>query len=198
VSPAFIAFEGIDGSGKTTQARLLFERLHSIGIPIVLTREPSDGPYGQTIRQYLFEQKELSDQEWFELFHQDRLDHIQNIVQPALDQGIHVITDRYYLSSAVYQSDSSWSVDRIIEFSERRLPQPSLCILVDVDPRVAATRTTLRGSRDSFEQAEEKQSIYREKYLTVSRPWIERVDGNKNISILRDEIRLLVAEKLGI
>lgn len=100
----FIVFEGADGAGTTTQARLLVDRLRNMGIPAVYMAEPTFGPVGATIRANL--RANLGDLSWrvlFHLFSADRCWHIENEIRPALEEGIVVVCDRFYHSTVVYQ-----------------------------------------------------------------------------------------------
>ena len=98
-----IALEGIDGTGKTTQLKMLAEVLLSLGYDVVATREPTDGRYGQRIRQVLRDRSSMTPQEELELFLLDRKEHVTTIINPGLAAGKIVLTDRYYLSTVAYQ-----------------------------------------------------------------------------------------------
>ena len=93
----FIVFEGIDGTGKSTQVRLLTEKLKKLGYAVVATREPTDGPYGQKIRELFLDRNTVSQDEELELFMADRAQHVEQVIAPALSDGRIVISDRYYL-----------------------------------------------------------------------------------------------------
>ena len=98
----FIVFEGIDGTGKSTQVRLLAKALRELGQEVVTSKEPTDGPVGTRLRQSA-EKGRLSPQEELDLFHQDRRDHVQSLIAPALERGDTVIVDRYFFSTMAYQ-----------------------------------------------------------------------------------------------
>lgn len=115
----FVVFEGLDGAGSTTQARLFVEALAQQGVPVVATAEPSDGPVGNLIRQALRRRVVLADGDRLDgktiaaLFAGDRIDHLRSRVEPALAAGTHVVSDRYVHSSLAYQSvecDLDWVV----------------------------------------------------------------------------------------
>ena len=152
----FIVIEGIDGSGTTTQCSILANQLTRKGLPVHVTREPSDGPIGVLIRQILMGRvvvpashgtRPPSWATMAALFAADRLDHLEAEVIPNLNDGVSVICDRYDHSSVAYQtissgggSDvSSWVLDL-----NRRARRPDLTLVLDVDPEIAASR---RGSR---------------------------------------------------
>lgn len=126
-----IVMEGVDGAGKTTQARLLAAALEERGWPVVLTREPTDGPHGERLRRYLAgPTRHLSPEEELELFTADRRDHVREIIQPALAGRRIVITDRYYYSSAAYQGASGLDPARILEINEAFAPRPHLVFIL--------------------------------------------------------------------
>src|SRR3989338_2355735 len=99
----FIAFEGLDGSGSSTQAQLLAKRLEKKGKKVLVTKEPtSDNPTGKLIRSVLQHRQKMSPQELQRLFTEDRAEHLKNVIEPALAAGTTVITDRYLFSTLAY------------------------------------------------------------------------------------------------
>ena len=99
----FIVFEGIDGTGKTTQLHLLAEKLRQRGYAVVSTREPTEGVYGQKIRELFVDRGAASPERELELFIADREQHVKETIEPALADGCIVLSDRYYLSTVAYQ-----------------------------------------------------------------------------------------------
>jgi dTMP kinase len=99
----FIIFEGIDGTGKSTQLHLLAEKLKQLDYAVVSTREPTNGPYGKKIRELFVDRTAATLEEELELFIADRDQHVQEVIAPALADGSIVICDRYYLSTVAYQ-----------------------------------------------------------------------------------------------
>ena len=163
-----IVFEGIDGAGTTTQSALLHETLEASFGRCLLTREPSDGPVGMLIRQVLrgrlrggdgsggtspFDARSLA-----LLFAADRLDHLYGEVVPALKAGVHVISDRYLLSSLAYQSldmELAW-----IREINRLAARPDLTILLDVPAREALQRLQIsRAGSELFEKPEALERV---------------------------------------
>lgn len=149
----FISFEGIDGSGKTTQAALLAETLRTAGHEVVLTREPGGSAGAEQIRRLLVEgsAERWSPETELLLFAAARRDHLERTIRPALERGAWVITDRFVDSSRVYQgaarADLRHAVDSIhalmIEI------EPDLTFVIDMDPAEALARTRRRAAAGS-------------------------------------------------
>lgn len=160
----FVVLEGIDGSGTTTQAALLAESLRARGCTVVLTREPTSRAIGTLIRAALQHQLVLPEGHTVTLppaslallFAADRLDHLEHVVEPALARGAVVISDRFDLSSLVYQSatdpDGAGALEWLRRINERAR-RPDLTVVVDVPAEVAEERRRLRGGvAELFEQ----------------------------------------------
>lgn len=153
----FISFEGIDGSGKSTQARLLAEDLRRAGRDVVLTREPGGSPGAEEIRRLLVEgdPDRWSAETEILLFTAARRDHWERLIAPALAHGATVVTDRFADSTRVYQGttrgDLLGLVDRLHALMIPR--QPDLTLVLDVDPAAALVRAQARpGDEMRFER----------------------------------------------
>ncbi len=152
----FISFEGIDGCGKSTQARLLADALRSDGRKVVLTREPGGSPGAEEIRRLLVEgagERWSAETECL-LFTAARRDHLERTIRPALDAGNTVITDRFADSTRVYQGatrgDLRGLVDRMHDLAIG--VEPDLTFVIDLDPATALVRGNARGgAEDRFE-----------------------------------------------
>lgn len=140
----FIVIEGLDGSGLSTQAGLLKDWMAEQGMAVYLTKEPTAGPVGGLIRLALGRRLSFSasnqdnDAIMALLFAADRMDHLATDIVPKLESGVHIICDRYYLSSFAYQSrsvDLAW-----LRSLHARCRRPDLMILLDVSPRVCCER----------------------------------------------------------
>src|SRR5262245_31030289 len=125
-----IAFEGIDGAGKTTQARRLVSDLTERGVPAIYTKEPTDGPHGRAIRATATTGR-LPPAEELALFVADRREHVAGELEPALTAGTCVVIDRYYLSTAAYQGARGLDPARILTDNEAFAPAPDVCFLLD-------------------------------------------------------------------
>ncbi|GMV72948.1 MAG: thymidylate kinase [Phycisphaerales bacterium] len=139
-----IAFEGIDGAGKTTQARLLLEALTGIGLSALLTKEPTDGPHGQRLRESARSGR-LSVDEELALFIADRRDHIEQQLRPRMEAGDVVLVDRYYYSTAAYQGARGLDWREIIRTNEEFAPRPDLVLILDCSPESGRRRIARRG-----------------------------------------------------
>ncbi|MGC8603492.1 MAG: dTMP kinase [Desulfomonilaceae bacterium] len=176
----FIVFEGIDGSGKTTQARLLADFLESRGILFVLTREPSDGAIGKQLRHLT---SRLTPEEESVLFLEDRLHHFETLIGPALKAGKHVICDRYYYSSAAYQGAQGLNPDAILNKNRSVVPAPDIVFLIRVSVETAIMRigkSRLAGL-SVFEKTKDLQTVSAI-YDSFQDPIIKRIDGEQTIS----------------
>jgi len=152
----FISFEGIDGSGKSTQARLLSERLRARGAEVVLTREPGGSPGAEEIRRLLVEGGEdrWSPETELLLFTAARRDHVERLISPALARGAIVVSDRFADSSRVYQGLARAENRRLVEELHRLMIgiEPDLTFIIDIAAEVSLTRGALRGGvEDRFE-----------------------------------------------
>lgn len=152
----FLSFEGIDGSGKSTQSRALAQRLRARGHEVVLTREPGGSPGAEDIRRLLVEgdPDRWSPETEILLFSAARRDHLERTIRPALARGAVVITDRFADSTRVYQgaarADLRATVDALHDLMIGT--EPDLTLVMDMEPRAALTRGLARQSgEDRFE-----------------------------------------------
>lgn len=199
----FIVIEGIDGSGKGTQADLLKKRLLEIGKEVILTSEPTGTPTGKLIREHLAVPF-LDDEALALLFASDRIEHLEKEVRPALESGKIVVSDRYVYSSIAYQGqkvDMEW-VGEINKYADR----PDLVILLDMDPKITEKRMKERGGEmEYFEMDRYFQEDVRKTFIRLSRgqnqpeslktKWFV-VDGSIDKGIIHDMIWDMVMESL--
>lgn len=155
-----IAFEGIDGTGKSTQLPLLAAYLRSLGYTVVETREPTTGPYGQQIRALYRNRQQVSPEQELELFELDRRQHVQECILPALAQGAIILTDRYYFSTAAYQGAAGCDPELI--FARHHFaPEPDMVLLLTMSAGESVARIQeLRGEvLNDFEQQEQLEKV---------------------------------------
>ena len=149
-----IAFEGIDGSGTSTHSRLLHEFLAQQGFRVLLTREPTKGIIGQLIRKTLQNECLIHQPEAYALlFAADRIQHVKEIIEPALEQGQIVITTRYIESSLAYQSAQGLPIEWI-QVINQNIIWPDITIILDIDPENALSRIKRRAKLEKFENAD--------------------------------------------
>jgi dTMP kinase len=172
----FICIEGLDGCGKTTQAKLLAKKLGK-SHKAVYTAEPSRGKIGTYIRECcLYGEKRLSTVVEALLFAADRVEHVENEVLPALREGRLVISDRYVYSSLAYQGAAGLSLEWIEKVNEHAL-KPDLAVFIDVDPKTVMNR--LKSKRSVMENMETQQKV-RDIYLKfVAKGELVGLDGNR-------------------
>jgi dTMP kinase len=156
----FVVLEGIDGSGTTTQAELLGRALERHGRVPLVTREPTKGAVGTLIRQALEQKLTLDWQTMALLFAADRRDHAAREIVPALERGEVVVSDRYVLSSLVYQSATSPLGDAALPWLyelNRGVPTPDLTLVFDVPAEIAEQRRKARGGPAELYETSELQ-----------------------------------------
>lgn len=195
-----IAFEGLDGVGKTTQARLLALALARVGCWVVLTREPSHGPYGRQLRELLQQpQAPLSPAAALELFVADRRHHVATVIRPALANNRLVITDRYYYSTLAYQGAAGLSLELIRQLHRQFAPPPDLVILLELPLAEVRLRLAQRqGSQTAaFENSAylaQVQQVFQE--LTDS--CLQRVEARGTPAEVHQRVWQLVRSRLGL
>jgi dTMP kinase len=174
---AFICIEGLDGCGKTTQAKLLVNKLAK-SHNALYTAEPSRGKIGGFIRKCcLYGEKRLSTVVEALLFAADRIEHVENEVLPALNEGHVVISDRYFFSSLAYQGAAGLSVEWIEKINEHAL-KPDLAVFIDVDPGVVMQR--LKPKKSVMETLETQQKVRKIYLQFVEKGRLTIIDGNKS------------------
>lgn len=200
-----IVFEGIDGSGKSTQVQLLSQKLQECKIPFYLTMEPSDLPIGALIRQILTGKMPAHPKVIAALFTADRLDHLLNEVNGIahmIEKGMLVIMDRYYFSSFAYQSVDV-PMDWVIQANALscEILRPAVNIFLDIDVDTALERIT--KNREQTELFEEKTRLIqvRERYMEAFKKLqdtekVAIIDGNQSQEKVAKEVWELIQEWL--
>ena len=180
----FIVFEGIDGSGKTTQAQLLASYLRDKGFEVALTAEPTSLPSGKELRAALSGNPKKSECEMAALFVLDRISHnndAENGIRALVERGAFVICDRYYYSTLAYQgmsTDYAWV--RSMNLSCPDIMKPDLCIYLDLLPNQSLER--IRRGRESTEiyETEEILTGVRNTFMKV----IDDLSSTDNIAVI--------------
>jgi dTMP kinase len=184
-----IAFEGIDGTGKSTQLPLLAAYLRSQGCVVVETREPTSGPYGQQIRALYQNRNQVSPEQELELFLLDRRQHVAECILPALAQGAIVLTDRYYFSTAAYQGAAGCDPAAIFARHDFA-PEPDLVLLLTQTPVESVARIRdLRGEKlNDFEQQEQLEKVAA-LFASFSHGCIVRIHAARPVAEVHSSIR---------
>lgn len=201
----FIAFEGIDGSGKSTQVKLLAYNLNNAGHKVYLTREPTDSNTGKLIRDIFSHKTEADHRTIAGLFVADRLDHLLNKtngILKKLEEGFTVITDRYYFSSYAYHG-THMPMEWVIQANSLSagLLRPDLNIYIDISPEVSMERLIQnRESTEMYETLENLNKVrikYSEAFkLLKSEEKIFSVNGNRSPQIIATDIWAKVSDFL--
>ena len=192
-----VALEGIDGCGKSTQARLLKEALVKRGLAAATFREPGDTEYGRELRRIFVEGRDTTPREEMRLFLEDRRIDVHTNILPALADGKIVIMDRYYLSSVVYQGALGVDPGEILTANEAIAPRPELTLLLDIPVDVARRRIrAARGVTNTFEEHDYLDEV-RAAYLSYcDAKKIVRVDATKLPGPVHRELLRLVLERV--
>ena len=194
-----VVFEGLDGSGKTTQLERLAAALRAHGHDVITTREPTDGPAGRLIREMARSGELVPPERELRWFIEDRREHVEAVIEPALAAGRIVLTDRYTLSSVAYQGARGLDPREILEASERDFPLPDLALVFEVDAALGLERVRGRGgvAEPAFEERaflERVAAIF----AGLDRPYLVRVDGRADADEVERRVAAGVRERTGL
>tara|TARA_B100000676_G_scaffold188920_1_gene185717 strand:- start:667 stop:1293 length:627 start_codon:yes stop_codon:yes gene_type:complete len=201
----FISFEGIDGSGKSTQIELLAKFLKNLSFEVVITREPGGSVGGEQIRNLLLqgETDRWSAETEILLFTAARRDHLERIILPALGDGKIVICDRFTDSTRMYQGMRGSNLRNLVELLNEKVIKcdPDLTIIIDINPETALKRAKSRKTvEERFEDfGVELQIKMRQGFIKLSKEFnnrIEVVDGQQSVDELTQDICTLVKAKI--
>ena len=197
LSGKFISFEGIDGCGKSTQAKILSEELIACGHKILLTREPGGSDGAEEIRNLLLtgNTDRWSAETEILLFTAARRDHLERTILPALDNGLAVICDRFSDSTRVYQGVTRGDLRNLVDqLDSAMIPrQPDITVLIDLDPTISLARAIERSNKEArFEDfGVEMQIKLRKGFLTLAHEFPNRfmvIDGSRNEAEVAENI----------
>ena len=201
----FISFEGIDGSGKSTQIQRLADFLRSLSFDIVVTREPGGSVGGEEIRKLLLQGDvdRWSAETEILLFTAARRDHLERIILPAMKNGQIVICDRFTDSTRMYQGMRGPKLKKLVDMLDKEVigHDPDLTILIDIDPEIGLRRAKSRETAEErFEDfGLELQKKMRKGFLNLSKQFSNRIsviDGHQSEDNVSKEICSLVKAKL--
>jgi len=188
----FIAFEGPDGSGQSTQVSFLAGYLEKHGIMVTTTKEPTEGVVGRKIRAIL-QKKETIDPYVLQVFFaKDREEHLREVIIPALDKGEVVISDRYYLSSIAFGS-LDCEFDKLFALNDKFI-LPDATLSLDVSPSVCVERISKRGEKkELFEESEKLKQVYNAyKFLAKLKSGVYSIDGDMPIMEVHKNIAKII------
>jgi len=194
-----IAFEGVDGAGKSTQLRRLAAALRAAGRDVVETREPTDGPWGRRIREMARSGARVAPEEELRWFLEDRREHVAAVIRPGVARGAIVLTDRYFLSTVAYQGARGLDPQRLLAEGEAEFPLPDLALVLDVDPEAGLARVAGRGgvAEPAFEEGAflaRAVAIFR----GLERPYVRHFDGRRSPEAVARSIWEAVRELLAL
>jgi dTMP kinase len=183
-----IVIDGIDGAGKTTQVEALRESLTAVGQVPVVSKEPTDGPWGRKIRDSAVSGR-MPPEEELTAFVQDRTEHVSQIILPALAAGRIVILDRYYYSTIAYQGCRGADTDIIEQDMETRFPVPDLTLILDIDPelsifRIHHSRKEMPNEFEKLDGLTKARAIFRQ----LKGSHVHILDGSLSVPALRTQI----------
>ncbi len=194
-----IAFEGIDGCGKSTQLEMLAGALRGRGIDVVTTREPTAGEHGQRIRAMAQSGERVDPKQELEWFVLDRREHVASVIEPGLAAGRVVLTDRYYLSSVAYQGARGLDVKSILADSEAEFPLPDLVVVIEIDPEKGLARVGARGgvAEPVFEEIDFQRRVA-EQFAALGCAYLMRVPGDGAPEAVHRRVAEIVLARLGL
>jgi len=188
-----VNLEGIDGCGKSTQSELLKKKLEDIGDEVIILKEPTKRPHGQKLWDMLRGKRKATNEEILDLFVLDRTQHVEEKIQPALDDGTVVLMDRYYYSSMAYQVAGGIDVN-VIRERHAFAPKPDVVLIFDLPVTIALERVRGHSEADEFEKEEHLEKV-REAYLNLrSDPLVRIVDSARAPEEIFEEVWKLVSE----
>jgi len=186
-----VAFEGIDGSGKSTQAKRFVKWAKKRGLDVVSSREPTDGPWGRKIREARFTER-MSPEDELAAFISDRKEHVETVIKPALARGELVVIDRYYYSTVAYQGARGLDPKMLLAKNRAFAPIPHLVVLVDVEPKAALERISSRGEgTDLFENLAALTRV-RELFLSLVDSHVAVVNGERPPDVVFGDVMMRI------
>jgi dTMP kinase len=189
----FIVIEGIDGTGKSTQASRLGEWFRTQGREVVVSREPTAGPWGKKVRESAASGR-LSPEEELEYFLNDRRQHVEELIAPSLAAGKVVILDRYYFSTMAYQGARGFDPSEIRRQNEAFAPVPDRLLILDLDVDSALERIGARG--DTANEFEKRENLERCQEIFLSlrgEDFVRLIDSHGTLDEVAERIRQAVA-----
>jgi dTMP kinase len=183
-----IVFEGIDGTGKSSHAKRLASYFSSLGREVVLSHEPTNGPWGRKLRESAATVRLDAEQE-LEYFLRDRQEHVEQLIRPSLAEGKVVILDRYYFSTMAYQGLRGFDPADIRARNEAFAPVPDLLIVLDLDVDIALQRIAGRGDQANLFEKRDALERIRETFLGLrDEPFVRIIDASQTMDDIAAQI----------
>jgi dTMP kinase len=192
----FIVLEGIDGCGKTTQAKRLVKRLTEKGFDAVFFREPSAGSWGRRLKKKARYQDGLTPEQEFELFQKDREENVELNIKPALKEKKIIVLDRYYFSTMAYQGAKGIDIKEIKDRNDKIAVPPDMVIILDVSARTGLNRIKERKKRDRLFEREDYLRDVRKIFKNFSGENIVHLDGRETKQSLFIKIEKMVMDRI--
>lgn len=187
-----IVFEGIDGSGKSTQANNLFHAILERGFKAVYFSEPTQGKWGRLIKEKAAFPESLSPEEELKLFQRDRKENVKKNLKPALRKKQIVILDRYYFSTIAYQGAKGIDTERIRKLNEKIAVKPDLVFILDLDAKKGLNRIENRKKKDLLFEREDYLVRVRQLFLQIKGDNIFHVNADRSEEEISKEIKQIV------
>jgi len=201
----FITFEGVEGSGKSTQAKLLAKLLTKMGHKVTLTREPGWGSFGELIRKIILDERDLELDPFSELclFCADRAQHVRDFIKPKLQNGEVVICDRYFDSTVVYQGYGRKLDKRLVNkvaIASTLDLIPDVTFLLNLPVRAGLSRLQTRGEITKMdEEPVEFHELIRQGYMLIAKREpnrIKKINADREILEIHEDIKNLILESI--
>lgn len=193
-----VAIEGIDGAGKSTLAARLRAGLEQAGVAVLVSKEPTAGPWGMRLRESAATGR-LGPIDEVKFLLRDRLQHVAEVIRPALERGEIVILDRYYPSMVAYQGALGYPIDRLLD-TNKFAPAPDLLLVLDVDPRTGLERIRARGDAPNHFETLATLQRSRDIFLALDVPNKAVIDAahpeDQVLSEAQLKLYLTIAEKI--
>ena len=194
-----IVFEGIDGTGKSTQCRKMEEYLNIKGFSVVRYREPTDGIWGKKIRKILSVGRgDVTREEELSWFNKDRREDVEKNISPALGENKVVLMDRYYYSTAAYQGALELDTDDILRDNESFSPIPDRVYIFTAPPEQCLKR--IKNSRDSYSSFEKLEYLIKvqKKFNSFEGSYIKKINSVSTVEDIHTQLCLDINELMGI